>query len=187
MTDHPPCTACGGPVERRPKEPPGAYRRRKTCGCRAAGVRNEAPTEKNRWLSRYGGGYVADGQWLAEVMSARRAAREKRTLPLRFWETSDGEREFFLAQVRYAAKLLARFPVEAVLAALEAPEGKAAFSLAAPWLAGLAEKATASLAKDADAPADAPAEAVPLPRVPVARYVPPPVLSPPSALSRLRR
>jgi hypothetical protein len=160
----------------RPAESNKAFLRRKTCGCKSAS-RGEKPGEKSRRLSRYGGGWIADAQYLAEVCCERKARQESRELPLRFWDESYWAR-FFHLQRTFASRLLKEFPVEAVLAALHSNEGRNAYSLNAKWLRPAIEKAAKGLPDAAVAVESAGVNQGP--------YQPPPCIRPPGLLSRLR-
>lgn len=172
-----PCKACGTPLEKRPHESEKAFQKRKTCGCRFQG-RGERPGAKSRRVSRYGAGYIGETQYLAELCCERRAAHDKVELPLRFWDQGPWKK-FFLWQVRLASSLLKKFPSEAIITALHSPEGRNTFSLQAPWLLPLIEQATDDLRA-------ATVESAPVESDEVAPYSPPPVVRPPSLLSRLR-
>jgi hypothetical protein len=89
--------------------------------------------------------YVTAAQYLAEVMCARLAARDKTSLPVRFWERPRWKK-IFLQQVRLASGLLAAYPREAVSAALRSPEGRRAYSLGAPWIEELVRQQAERLA-----------------------------------------
>lgn len=86
-----------------------------------------------RFESRFGGGWLAANQFLAEGMCARQARRDKVELPARFWDRPRWKR-VFLTQLRFANSLLLLYPVEAIIKALRTKEGARAYSLAAPWL-----------------------------------------------------
>lgn len=81
-------------------------------------------------------------QWLAELMCERRAAQERRKLALRFWD-AEPDASFFMQQMRCANKLLKRYGVEQILAALNDPDGAACYSLSAPWLAPILARVSA--------------------------------------------
>ena len=92
-------------------------------------------SDKCRWPSRFGGGFLADAQYLAENMCDRKARKQGTTLGFKFWDKSNPvwQREFLL-QARHATSLLKLYSVEAIVRALRAPKGKTVYSLAAKWL-----------------------------------------------------
>lgn len=126
------CSRCGQTLARREGESEKKFQARKTCGC-LADSRGLQPGEKTRWQSAYGGGWVGDAQYLAEGMCRRLARKEKRELPLRFWDGADWKK-FFLMQLRIANGLLKVHSVDAILFGLRHPKGKNAYSLNAKWL-----------------------------------------------------
>lgn len=62
------------------------------------------------------GDYVLPHQWVAEVLVQRKAQREEKTLPFRFWldSKSDWTKEL-RKQVQQAAKLIKKYSEEALL------------------------------------------------------------------------
>lgn len=93
----------------------------------------EKRSEKSTYLSRYGGGYVSPAQFLAEFMCARQAARQGKSLPLRFWTLPAWEREF-RNQLRLANGLLKLYLPEAVSLVLRSKQGRNVYSLGAKWI-----------------------------------------------------
>lgn len=142
----------------------------------------EQRSEKSCFASRFGGGWLAAGQYLAESMVDRMARKEGETLPLKFWELPRWKRVFLL-QLRSANELLKSYSVEAIIRALRTTEGKKVYSLGAPWLDGLIAGEQARLERQAEALKSQPPEA-PLPSgLPEA---PRPAFVRPSILNRLR-
>lgn len=88
-------------------------------------------SETNSYQSRYGGGWITSAQYIAEVMCERLAKKDKKDLPVKFWNTPTWKRAF-LQQVLAANTVLKLFKPQAILAALRR-EWKA-FSLRAAWL-----------------------------------------------------
>jgi hypothetical protein len=89
-------------------------------------------TDKSRYPS-LGGGFVTGAQYLAERMCERLARKNKKPLPPKFWNAPEWKRTFLL-QLRHAHSLLKVYRVEAVVRALNTPDGKGAYSLGAGWL-----------------------------------------------------
>lgn len=90
-------------------------------------------SEDSPYKSRFGGGFLSKGQWLAENMMARMARRDKTELPHKFWNQPRWKRQF-LNQLRLANSLLKLYDVEAIVRALNRREGKNIYSFSAPWL-----------------------------------------------------
>ncbi len=141
-------------------------------------------SEGRPYHSRFAGGYLAGGQWLAEGMCDRQARKNKTQLPERFWKSPRWEREF-LMQVRHANSLLKTYSVAAIVRALRTPEGKKVYSLSAPWLDPIIRDEQAKL--DREAAAAAPPEAPPEPATEVVDGKPRPTfVRKKSTLSKLR-
>jgi hypothetical protein len=88
--------------------------------------------ESHPYKSRFAVGlWVRPDQYLAENMVARLATRDKFQLPDRFWAKSDKWAREFKVQAIHAAKLLAEFGIEAIIAALRTTRGKQLYSLGA--------------------------------------------------------
>lgn len=114
----------------------------------------EERSDKNRWKSIYGGGWIASAQYLAEGMIYRQAKTKKKELPPKFWNNDEIWKRAFLLQVRFASALLKIYAPEAIIRALRTPQGKKIYSFAAKWLDPLIkveqikwEREQASLAK----------------------------------------
>jgi hypothetical protein len=106
------------------------------------------PTEKCRFKSAFGGGYVSAQQFLAESMCRRKAAKDGKELPQRFWELLVWNREFAL-QARHAAGLLKLYSYDAIVRALRSTKGKNIFSLGAPFLDPLVQAEQLKLDREA--------------------------------------
>ncbi len=87
-------------------------------------------TEASRYESRYGGNAITPAQFIAELMCERLAKKDKKDLPVKFWNLPTWKRTF-LQQVLAANTLLKVFSPKAILQALKR-EPKV-FSLRAPW------------------------------------------------------
>ena len=149
------------------------------------------PTAKSRFESRFGGGFIAVGQWLAELMVERLARSKNRSLPVHFWKTPEWEKPF-KQQLRAAAALLRLYQPKAISAALRTTQGKRVISLSAPWLDDIirSEQRKLDLAREAakveaEARAAEPAkpEIVPTPDMPL--FSRPAFVRKKSTLSRL--
>ena len=57
-------------------------------------------SEDSRYESRYGGGWVAPHQILAEVMCERIAAKEKTSLPAKFWDLPRWKKHFLMQKLQ---------------------------------------------------------------------------------------
>lgn len=90
-------------------------------------------TEKSPYQSRFGGGWIAPAQYLAESMCDRKARSQGKVLPLKFWEQDTWKREFLL-QVRHVSGLLRLYSPDAIMRALRKPSAKRVYSFAAKWL-----------------------------------------------------
>ncbi len=93
----------------------------------------DTQSETCPYQSRYGGGWQAPSQFLAESMVARQARMKKTSLPLKFWRLERWNREY-QAQARHASSLLRLYDCEAIMRALRTPEGKKIYSLGAKFL-----------------------------------------------------
>jgi len=91
------------------------------------------PSQNSRYESRYGGGWVAPQQILAEVMCERIAAKEKTSLPAKFWDLPRWKKHF-LMQLRLALKLLENYHPSVISRGIRSNEGRKAFSFGAPFL-----------------------------------------------------
>lgn len=90
-------------------------------------------SEKSRWASRYGGGWIADAPFLAELMVERVAKKDRRSLPPRFWDEKEWG-PLFKRQLRFAQGLLRLYGVNVILRVLDGARGKSVYSLGANWL-----------------------------------------------------
>lgn len=86
---------------------------------------------KSRFKSDYGGGFISASQWLAEFMCHRKALKEKKDLPYKFWNTEEWKK-FFMFQVTVSARLLKKYHPLAIAEA--ARLSKSCYSINAPFL-----------------------------------------------------
>lgn len=131
------CLGCGKPLSRKEGEAPSTFARRKNCGreCASAATGKQRG-KKTRYPSRHATKdgstrWVSASQYLAEMMVERRARKEGKELPIRFWEKNPWRR-FFHVQLKEANRLLKEFPPSAVSRALSSREGRRIFSLRCP-------------------------------------------------------
>lgn len=97
-------------------------------------------TEQCRYLSPSSPDvYVTAAQYIAELVSHKRAHSLKRNLPVRFWRL-DNWRAYFLYQVRIACELLKTYPEKAVVRALSDPRSFKTYSLRNPRLRSIIEE-----------------------------------------------
>jgi hypothetical protein len=90
-------------------------------------------TEKSRFQSRYGGGWVSNAQYMTECLCVLIAKSEKRELFEQFWNEEPWT-SIFRRQVPIAIKLLEKHPPEVVLAALRDRRCWKIHSFGANWL-----------------------------------------------------
>lgn len=90
-------------------------------------------TEKSRFPSNYGGGWVSKSQYLTECLCVLIAKRERTELFDQFWNREPWK-AIFRRQVPLAIKLLKKHPPEVVLAALRDRRCWKITSFGANWL-----------------------------------------------------
>lgn len=96
-------------------------------------------SDKCPFESRFGGGWIASAQYIAEAMCDRQARLQKIALATRFWQHDPWKREFLL-QLKHANSLLKNYEVAAVIRALRSLKGKTTYSLGAPSLKPLVKE-----------------------------------------------
>lgn len=99
----------------------------------------ECRSDKSPYQSAYGGGWVSSGQWIAEFVMARQAAKNKTELPQRFWMAPPWKGPY-LGQLMLANRLLKNYSATAIMRALRSKRGALAFSLNAVFLKDLIKK-----------------------------------------------
>lgn len=90
-------------------------------------------TDKSGFLSRFGAGYIAPAQFLAESMCDRIARSRREKLGPKFWN-EEPWKAIFLTQLAHANRLLKKFRVEAIIMALRKPQLAKAYSFGGKWL-----------------------------------------------------
>src|SRR5688572_22380094 len=94
-------------------------------------------TESSKYQSRYGGGFVGEAQFIAEIMCERLGQKNKQDLPLQFWQ-QPAWKKTFISQILAANSLLKLYKGRAIISALR--KSPKVFSLRAPWLADLIQQ-----------------------------------------------
>jgi hypothetical protein len=96
----------------------------------------------NKYLSKYSNGkYVSAAQYITEIICENKALKDGSDLHYRFWTTKKWS-VFYRNQIASAHKLLEKYTAQAIIKALNSPEGKKIFSLRAPHLSDIIEKYT---------------------------------------------
>lgn len=96
-------------------------------------------TEKSRYPSYYGAGFITAAQYIVEVLCTMVAARDKMTLGNQFWKT-DKWAKFFRGQVPAAKTLLKKYDEKIILAALKDKRLYGLNSLRAKWILSILEE-----------------------------------------------
>jgi hypothetical protein len=91
-------------------------------------------TEASRYPSRYSPGkFVTEAQYITELICEKKAAIDKKELPVRFWNLPEWN-QFFRQQITAARTLLSQYNVRAIVAALNSKSAWNIYSLRAPHL-----------------------------------------------------
>lgn len=93
----------------------------------------EKRSEKSRFQSRFGGGFVSDSQYITEILCIIIASQEKKDLFDHFWRHSPWDK-IFRTQVTAAGKLLQKWDIGVVVAALKDYRCNKIKSFRAAWL-----------------------------------------------------
>ena len=97
-------------------------------------------TEKSPYPSRYSpAGWVSGSQYITELICEKKARRENKDLPRKFWEDKDWEK-YFKYQITLASQLIKKFGEEAVIAALKDNRCWSTYSLRSPFLVPVIEE-----------------------------------------------
>lgn len=99
----------------------------------------ESNKVEKKYISRLTGKETKPSQFLTEIVCKRKADKEKKFLPARFW-SSPLWKSHYLQQIAAASRLLKFFSVEEVLAGLESKEGNWIWSLSSPQLVDIINK-----------------------------------------------
>tara|TARA_R100001163_G_C4966540_1_gene128196 strand:+ start:194 stop:625 length:432 start_codon:yes stop_codon:yes gene_type:complete len=107
-------------------------------------------TNKSKYPSRYSpDGWVSAPQYITEFVCEKKAQKENKELPIKFWEISEW-RKYFRYQITIANSLLKDFPEEAIIAALKDRRCWKTYSLRSPFLQSIIKEKEA-LIKDREA------------------------------------
>lgn len=90
-------------------------------------------TNKSKYQSKYGGGYITPAQYIVERICEHKANQDNTGLPYKFWNTKKW-RGFFRSQMTIANGLLKLYSPEAIVAALRQPKAAKVYSLGASFI-----------------------------------------------------
>jgi len=97
-------------------------------------------TSKSNYPSRYSpGGWVSAPQYITELVCEKKATKDKKELPIKFWEIKEW-RNYFKYQITLANKLINEFGADSVIAALKDSRCWKTYSLRSPFLRGIIEE-----------------------------------------------
>ncbi len=99
-------------------------------------------TEKSRYPSKYSGGFVTGVQYIIELVCERKAQREKKDLPIKFWNLPEWA-NYYKSQLRSCHKLVKEYGEKAIINMLT--KNKGCFSLRPKWVHNLIIKEFDSL------------------------------------------
>lgn len=92
-------------------------------------------------ISKYSNGVkVSDAQYITEIICENYAKKNKKDLHYRFWLDKTWAK-FYRSQIATANKLLKKYLARDIISALLSDEGRRIFSLRAPHLEDIIEKA----------------------------------------------
>lgn len=104
-------------------------------------------TNKSQYPSRYSpGGWVSAPQYITELICEKKAQKDQKELPIKFWEIKEW-RNYYRYQITLANKLLKEFPADVIIAALKDNRCWKTYSLRAPLLHGIIEEKNRSVLK----------------------------------------
>lgn len=104
-------------------------------------------TQKSTYPSKYAGdGYVTPAQYITEIICEKLAKRNKKTLPLKFWENEEWSK-FYRQQIIVANGLLKIYSDKAIVAALKNKKAWSIYSLRAPHLDAIIQEEEAKIKK----------------------------------------
>lgn len=93
-------------------------------------------------ISKYSNGVkVSDAQYITEIICENYAKKNKKDLHYRFWLDKTWAK-FYRSQIGTANKLLQKYSAKDIISALLSDEGRRIFSLRAPHLEDIIEKAS---------------------------------------------
>jgi hypothetical protein len=92
------------------------------------------------YISKYSNNKeVSSAQYITELICENKAKKEKTDLHYRFWVSKKWER-YYKDQIASAHRLLKKYSVNSVIAALRSEEGQKVYSLRAPFLVPIIEE-----------------------------------------------
>lgn len=104
-------------------------------------------TEKSTYPSKYAGdGFVTAAQYITEIICEKLAKKNKKTLPLKFWENDEWSK-FYRQQIIVANGLLKIYSDKAIVAALKNKRAWSIYSLRAPHLDAIIQEEEAKINK----------------------------------------
>lgn len=97
-------------------------------------------SEHSRYPSRYSPkGFVRSDQYIIELICEKKAKREKKDLPVKFWDSPEWA-NFFKSQLRKCKSLLTRYSADTIIKSLQDKRAYSIYSLHAPWLVDIIEE-----------------------------------------------
>jgi hypothetical protein len=97
-------------------------------------------SDKSRYPSRYSPkGWVSGPQYITELVCEKKAQREKKELPMKFWENKDWCK-YYQYQVTLANRLIKKYGEESIVAALRDKRCWSTYSLRSPFLEKIVEE-----------------------------------------------
>jgi len=102
----------------------------------------ENQSDKSRYQSHYGGGYVSPAQYIAELLCERIAASKGKNLTVKFWNSNEWKKPF-IVQLLAANSLLKIYKPQAIIAGLR--RSPKTYSLHAKWLDDIFQEEEAKL------------------------------------------
>jgi len=114
-------------------------------------------TDKSQYPSRYSpGGWVSAPQYITELICEKKAQKDQKELPIKFWEIKEW-RNYYRYQITLANKLLKEFAADAIIAALKDKRCWKTYSLRAPMLHGIIkEKSDETVDRESETSYDVP-------------------------------
>lgn len=107
-------------------------------------------TEKSKYPSRYSpGGWVSAPQYITEVICEKKAQKDKKELPIKFWEIKEW-RNYYRYQITLANKLIKEFGEAPIIAALKDSRCWSTYSLRSKFLRSIIEEKKKSIVERTD-------------------------------------
>lgn len=102
----------------------------------------ENQSDKSRYSSRYGGGFISPAQYIAELMCERIASSKGKNLIVKFWNSPEWKKPF-MVQLLAANSLLKLYKPQAIISGLR--RSPKTYTLHAKWLDELFQEEEAKL------------------------------------------